>query len=531
MTAVELPLTRSAPSQRIATGALLGLWALSLAILLTGLGAGPVSRTQEARVLETARQMLGTGAEGWIVPHINNQLRLEKPPLCYWMAAGMYKLTGTVNETVGRIPTALIGWLLVGMVYRFGRDLFDARAGLASAGVMLGSLMFFRHMRLAETDAPAALFVTVAIYALWRSVGRGAGWLHLAAIATALALMAKGGPAFYVLLFAIGWCIFQRDWSVLRRFITTGAIVTFAAIGLPWFIYIAATLGTGVFRSEVSTVTSGRNHWDLPHVYIPLLLGGVAPWTAILPFAVVEAWKQRHSPGIRVISLWCFSILLPLCIIGNKQGQYLVPLIPPVMILIGWTLVNGLRPDYRWFGWLRGILIGMVMLAALAEAGVVFVALQTHQRITAIDAAAVVGIGIGATVTAILFLRRGATTAATSLIASVALLMPLLMGFWFNQLSPGGPRAVASTISQRFGDVDYVFFGPNTSLPLCFNLREKIPWAKTDAELAPLVHAGTIVIAQTKSNTKPPPLPEEYVHRLTVENEDQTFELYEYKPD
>jgi 4-amino-4-deoxy-L-arabinose transferase-like glycosyltransferase len=531
MIAVELSPTQAPSSRRGATVALLGLWMLSLVILLAALGVAPVSRTQEARVLETARQMLGGGIDGWLVPHINNQLRLEKPPLCYWMAAGMYELSGTVNETVGRVPTAIIGWLLLGMTYLFARQLFDHMTGLASAGVMLGSLMFFRHMRLAETDAPAALFVTIAIYGVWRSIGRSAGWLHLTAAATALALMAKGGPAVYVLLFAVGWGVVQKDWSPLRRFFTRGAVLTFAILALPWFIYIAATLGTAVFRSEVSTVTTGRNHWDLPIVYIPLLLAGVAPWSAILPLAMLGAWEQRDQRAIRLLALWILAILLPLCLIGNKQGQYLVPVIPPVMMLIGWTIVRGTQRASRLFPWVRGILIAMIALAALSEAAIMFIALQAHQQMTLIDALTIGCIGTAATVTAAIFYRNGAAAAFASLIACTAALMPLVMGVWLHQLSPSNPRTIARQIDQTFGQADYVFFGPNVSLPLCFNLRAKIPWAQDMAQLPALVRPGTVVIAQTKSNQTPPPLPAAYVHRLQIRSEDQIFDLYAYQPD
>src|SRR4029077_13752361 len=68
------------------------LWILSGLALGLCVGRPPVQRTQEARVLETARQMRGTGWRGWIVPRINGTLRLQKPPLAYWMSALTYDL-------------------------------------------------------------------------------------------------------------------------------------------------------------------------------------------------------------------------------------------------------------------------------------------------------------------------------------------------------------------------------------------------------------------------------------------------------
>src|SRR5581483_4588216 len=156
---------RRPPSAR----ALLVLWLLAAVPLVALVGVPSVQRAQEARVLETARQMLGRGAHAWLIPSINGEIRLRKPPLAYWMAAAAFKLFG-VSAGAGRIPTALCGWLTLGATFVIGDWLFGRRAGFFAAAMLLGSYLFFRHCQLAETDAPAMLFVTLAVYAFWRAV-------------------------------------------------------------------------------------------------------------------------------------------------------------------------------------------------------------------------------------------------------------------------------------------------------------------------------------------------------------------------
>jgi 4-amino-4-deoxy-L-arabinose transferase-like glycosyltransferase len=144
-------------------GVLLALWICALAVLIAGLGAPVVQRTQEARVLETAREMLGASDwHQWMIPVLNGEPRLQKPPLAYWAAAGGFKLFG-VNEFGGRFPFAVAGWLVLALSYQFGRKLIHESAGLFAAAILLSSFMFFRHFRLAETDALAKIFVTAAI--------------------------------------------------------------------------------------------------------------------------------------------------------------------------------------------------------------------------------------------------------------------------------------------------------------------------------------------------------------------------------
>ena len=72
----------------------IALWILAGAALLAGLGEPPVRRTQEARVLVTAREMVVSpdGLRAWLVPHLNAHIRLEKPPLAYWAAAGAFEM-------------------------------------------------------------------------------------------------------------------------------------------------------------------------------------------------------------------------------------------------------------------------------------------------------------------------------------------------------------------------------------------------------------------------------------------------------
>ena len=142
-------------------------WLLALPLMLIGIGHPEVSRTQEARVLEVARQMIGRPAIDWIIPKINGDVRIQKPPLTYWMSALAFKIGG-VSEGVGRIPTAFLGWFMLAVVYCSANWLFGRRAGFLSAACLLGSYYFARHTRLAETDIPATLFVTLAMYALWR---------------------------------------------------------------------------------------------------------------------------------------------------------------------------------------------------------------------------------------------------------------------------------------------------------------------------------------------------------------------------
>src|SRR5215218_5929276 len=144
----------------------IALWVLSGVALLLFLDRAPVQRTQEARVMETAREVLGRPARDWLIPRLNGEVRLRKPPLAYWLSAGGFEAFD-VKPWAARLPMALAGWLTIGITYAFAARAFDRFTGLLASAALLGSYMFYRYTRLAETDALAMLFVTLAIYAIW----------------------------------------------------------------------------------------------------------------------------------------------------------------------------------------------------------------------------------------------------------------------------------------------------------------------------------------------------------------------------
>lgn len=101
---------------------LIGAWIVLGIMMFILIGNRDVARAQEARVLETARQMMHADLNGWLIPQLNGEPRLRKPPLCYWYTAVSFKLFG-VNEIAGRLPTMLIGWLAVCATFLLGRDI------------------------------------------------------------------------------------------------------------------------------------------------------------------------------------------------------------------------------------------------------------------------------------------------------------------------------------------------------------------------------------------------------------------------
>lgn len=435
------------------------LFVLAGIVLLIGLGNPPVSRTQEARVLETARQMLPVPLERRLIPELNGDVRLQKPPLPYWYTAIGLQVFGE-NEFAGRLPTALLAWLTLLVTYLAVSQLYDVRTGFLAAAMLMGGYLFARHSRLAETDVPATLFTTLAVLAAIRAVKdrNSTADLHLFALAVGLVIVTKGGPAIFSVLFFVALAIVERRWDLPVRLFKTGAIFTLTAVAIPWFAYVAYQHGGETFLHELRNTAEGGDHSGSSLEYIAVLAWGAAPWSVALPFAIlaaVKGWKPDFR--CRVNLLWIAAIALPLILNGNKQKHYLLPLLPALMGMIAWWIVE----------------------------------IWKQVRLSSVVA------------------------------GTMAVVVPQVVTFVAPGLTPSPVREVAERIGRGYRTADLRFYGDNFSPVLSFNMRKRIPIADDPANLPE--NATLLVIGKQDRPAVEPPLPFALIEQFDVDEHTYAF--------
>ena len=343
---------------------LLTAWLLVGVLMVWAAGVPPVQRTQEARVLETAREMLGRPARDWLVPRLNGAVRLRKPPLAYWLSAGSMTAFG-VNDRAGRLPMAMLSWLSLAATFALARRWFGTRTAWLSTAALVGSFLFFKHGLLAETDAVAAAFLTIGAWAVVQAASRhrftrpdastdapttnlargSLVWPHVVAVCLAGVILSKGPNAAFLLIFWAALCGLRRDWRSLRQFVTRGGLITLVVLAVPWFVYVwRTTADEGQLGADLTNSVDGGDHHGWPWAYVPMLLRATLPWTPLWLVALwLAATRLRRSAGLRELTAWGAAIFFPLCVWGNKQPHYLLPLMPPTMILVGWAVMTMIR--------------------------------------------------------------------------------------------------------------------------------------------------------------------------------------------
>lgn len=328
---------------------LLTLTLLSFLTFFLGLGRQAITDSDEAFYAEAAREMVERG--DWLTPYFNYEQRWQKPILYYWLTAGTYLVAGA-TEWAARFWSALSGVGLVLLTWTAARRLTarDEAAWLAGA-VVATCYGYFAMARLALPDLPLAFCITLTI---WMALERR--WVAAGA-AAALGFLVKGPVAVVIpaLVLIPVWWRERASTSIRPRDMALAAGV-FALIGAPWYAAMALEHGVPYLQSFFLADNLERfatDRFNEPRAlwfYVPILVGGIFPWSGyllVLPWrAALDLVRRRRRVTDQEwrLLLWAILPLLLFTISVGKQPRYILPVLPPLAILLGdaiWARISG----------------------------------------------------------------------------------------------------------------------------------------------------------------------------------------------
>jgi 4-amino-4-deoxy-L-arabinose transferase-like glycosyltransferase len=334
--------------------ALLILIAVTTATVAVGNGGSRKLNAHEILVAQTATEMQERGE--YAVPYYNGLIRLEKPPLPYWLAVLVHwgmDTTGSprVSELEVRMPSLLAAPLLLIVTFFLGAVAFDdCRIGFAAAAILATSSDFFIYSRSARPEMLYALFCVLQMLGLMIAVRRAEhglstlGSAALAWAATIFAMYAKGpqSPA----LFIVGTCLAL----VMRRPRLSPLPVVRLPMGLavvavtvvPYFVYLAMqSQGAVEFWAGQMVQNTSAPWWLRPlRLFYPAaIIVGMAPWIVGVGLALRDAWKRRH-PSIVVLASCVVVTVVSLSFVGKLRHHYVLPVTPLCAVLAAAAAVD-----------------------------------------------------------------------------------------------------------------------------------------------------------------------------------------------
>jgi 4-amino-4-deoxy-L-arabinose transferase-like glycosyltransferase len=299
----------------------------------------------EARYAEIAREMVAGG--GYLVPHLNYVVYVEKPPLLYWLTALSYHIFG-VSEFAARFFPALFAVAGVAITAYFALRTFGRRHALLSGAILATTPLYAVMAQVLLTDMILAVLMTIANFALfmhWRQRSGGFGkWWWSAAVAMALGVLTKGPVAVALPVLAmLAFLAWQGELrGAIRRFHAIWGAIVIAAIAAPWFIAMILKVpgyfdfyfvGEHLRRIFQASYSHGEPFW----FYAPALAGGMLPWTMLVPFLV---WRAMiPNPARRFCVVCAIVIVGAFSCASAKLIPYILPAVPPLAILIADGLI------------------------------------------------------------------------------------------------------------------------------------------------------------------------------------------------
>ncbi len=470
-------------SPRLFTAVLL---AAATALVAVELARMDVVTENEGQRATPPAEMLATG--DFVIPRINGETYLDKPPLLYWAIAGVYALTGGPSELGARLPTALCGVLLALLVYRIGRRWVGEWPARWGGLGIIASPYLLERARWANLDVPLTLAIFLllaALYTAWQaeSPRRRYTLAALGGIALAAAILLKGPVPFLFILgawlahsalaaprtdglarwgiahtlaalvlgivlwplpvpFPAALAYFIGGWLLLLLFYRRGplvrslgpalvSIVVGVALAAPWGALVLHALGWQHIQALLDdqvverTYTASAINSGHPLFYFLGLPLLTFPWGLLLPLALWPHPWRNAVPGYRFCLLAGVLSVVLFSLIAGKEYEYVMPAFPLLLLAAG-VLLEHLRHAHGPLPLLtlRRVWVGLLM----GVGALVAVGLPIYGLIEESPALLTLELALCGGLAATLLLRawRGPVAQRTALVAVA--LIPLVLG-------------------------------------------------------------------------------------------------------
>ncbi|MBN2598024.1 glycosyltransferase family 39 protein [Labilibaculum sp.] len=349
----------------------------------------------EARNFVTAREMIEKG--NWLVPTMNGELRLAKPPLPTWITAVFGSWFGIENISMLRFPAAMVSSIMVILMYFFTISLNKNRIAALCNSLVLASSFYIVYMgRTGTWDIYCHSFMLGAILFLhkaWKTEDKNWGLFAAAGIFWGLSFLSKGPVAFFAVLIpfliAYSWVykgkVILQKWQPLLL-----AIGIFIVISFWWPAFISlvhADEAAAIAKLESGSwmnrhVRPFYYYWNFP------IQSGI--WTLIIFSALIfpYAFKRFEAKKeYKFALIWTITSVVLLSLIPEKKDRYLLPVLIPSALLAG-QLIQHLFQVFKnetadkWDKLIWGANLWLIAIVALVMPVGVFIFFYQDQQIS-----------------------------------------------------------------------------------------------------------------------------------------------------
>lgn len=493
----------------------------------SSLGVRELAHPDEGRYSEISREMAISG--DLVTPRLNGLKYFEKPPLQYWITAGAFSVFGE-SEFVARLWGGICGFLSLLLVWLTARKIWDAEsadyAAISAAGMFW--LIGLSHVVTLDMSVSFFLVGTLCSFMLAHrneaTPSENRWWMLAAWTSIVGALLSKGLiglviPGAVLVLYSL----ISKQWQLWKRMQWIAGLLILLVLGLPWHLLVAQRnpewaqfyLIHEHFTRFMTTEHHRTGGW---YYFLPVLIGGLLPWTSLLPATISNARRslaKGFSPE-RLLLIWIAFIFAFFSLSGSKLPGYILPIFPAIALLMGPYLkrasAESLRPH------VSGLTILWIIVALGSFVLPHFGSAHTPAELHAIFSRWLLAdaiLFIVANIAALQWLKRSEKMPAVLILsfASILFTTVLAAGYEHSYAKKDSARDLATLLAGHIQPDTEVFSveGYNQSLPFYlkrpttlvdyvdeFNLgetQEPAKWVPTIEQFGPRWQAARSAIA------------------------------------
>lgn len=298
----------------------------------------------EARNFISAREMISNN--NWLLTTLNELPRYEKPPLPTWITAVFGYVFGFENLFFLRIPVVLSTLLLIYWFFKLNEILnFTKVQVVQNSLILITSFYIFFSGRDNNWDMYTHSFMTGSLFYLVKHLQTSKKIIDLivASVLLGFSFLSKGPVSLYALLlpFLLSYFIVFKI-SVKENILKIIYFLLIGiAIGTSWYIYVRVNDPTSFIKVAVVETSRWGNYNTRPFYYYWSFFIQSGLWT--LP-AVISLFypyfknKVSNKKLYQFSFFWTLLVVIFLSIIPEKKSRYLLPVLIPLAINIGFVM-------------------------------------------------------------------------------------------------------------------------------------------------------------------------------------------------
>src|SRR6266404_1218757 len=318
----------------------------------------PLIDRDEPRFAEASREMIERG--DYIVPHFNNQLRLDKPPLAYWAQVASYRIFGA-SDFAARFPSAVAAALVALAILAWGSRIGGNHVGWWAAIIFTLSLQTFVHAKAAVADMWLVLFMTTAHWSAYELVRdrlwptdqastlkhQTLFWWFVLYLSLALGFLAKGPIAWTPLLTLAAMKLLVGDVELAKRCKFVRGILLMLAIVALWGVPALIQTDGEFFRIGIGRHVVGRSFGAMEGhglnsiggyllvlpFYFVTIFATFFPWSAKISDLTKKLWRGRDNVD-NYLLCGAAIIFVIFSLIKTKLPHYTLPAFPLLALLV-----------------------------------------------------------------------------------------------------------------------------------------------------------------------------------------------------